>query len=202
MKNPIAHPALSRGVALALLLGLAGLVYFGMIEPLVASYRIDRREIADLQTSYTRFERIAAEIASRRDALAAAEQQRSAHEGFLRGTNETLMAAAIQSRIKSLAVAAHGELTSTQILPTRTEGKLKRITVQEQFTVPISGLAELMYRLEGTAPYLFLDNVDIRLHAEGRRRGAGGAVSQLLDVRFDAYGYAAETPPSRPEDAR
>ena len=195
MKGLSDHPALSRGLALAILLALAGVVYFGMVDPLLARYRLDRRDIEDLQSAYMRFERIAGERASHQGTLAALERQRSEHEGFLRGTNETLMAAGIQNRIKALVVAAQGELASTQILPSENDGKLKRIGVREQLSIPMIGLAAMVHHLEGTAPYLFLDNVGIRVHPEGGRRAAAAAApSSMVEVRFDAYGFLTEAP--------
>ncbi len=187
------YPALSRGLAFEMLLGLVCLIYFGLAGPLMERYRLDRREIDDLRNALERFERIASERAARQSALAALEKQRSAQEGFLRGKNETLIAAEIQNRNKAIAATAHGELTSTQILPSETEGKLKRIRVREQMSISIRGVVLVFHLLESSTPFLFLDNVDIRSRPEPRRT-SDPVVSSIVEVHFDAYGYVKEAP--------
>jgi general secretion pathway protein M len=182
-------PPASRGVALAILVGLVGVIYFGIAAPLLEQYRRGGSEIEALKSALTRFERIADERTSRQAELAGLEHQRAAQEGFLQGPNETLIAAEIQNRIKTLATAAHGELTSTQILPSEADGKLKRISVREQMSITLPGLVSVVHALESATPFLFLDNVDIRPHPDLRRRDADPFEAGIVDVRFDAYGF-------------
>jgi len=181
-------PPVSRALALAVLIvALAGL-YFGIIAPLADGYSATRDSIAQLEDSLQRYQRAANELAPRQAELAALKQRQPAQEGFLQGSNDTLVAAQIQNRIKSLADAAHSELRSTQVLAAQDEGKLKRITVRSQMSATIVGVQRVIYGLESAMPMLFLDNVDLRARpADPRDRS--GATADTIDVQFDVYGY-------------
>jgi hypothetical protein len=96
---PALSPPVSKALALALLLSLLAVVYFGVIQPVIES-RIDQQaEIARLETSLAHYQRIAEQRASREAELAELKRRAADADGLLRGANETLMAAAIQNRI-------------------------------------------------------------------------------------------------------
>ena len=118
-------------------------------------------------------------------------QPQAASEGFLQGTNEALVAAQIQNRVKALSEAARGELKSTQVLPAQDEGKYRRITIRVQLTLDLPAAQSLIYGVETASPLLFLDNLDMRAHIAERRRdrSAPGSDDGMLDLRFDVYGY-------------
>lgn len=180
-------PAISRALALALLFALLLLLFTGIVHPLFSAY-------ADARSAAVQWrEAIAhAEATSRNPAALQAEvaqikaRQRSA-VGFLHSTNNALAAAELQDRLKMLVESVHGELRSTQILPARDEGKVRRITIRGQISTDIAGLQRVFYQLESTEPMLFLDNVEIRPRRTWRLRAAsedGG-----IEAQFDLYGY-------------
>jgi len=182
-------PLASRPLALAILVLLASAAYFTVAAPLVAADAANRRQIAELRSELVRFERIAGERAGRKAELAALERQRAMQEGFLQGSNDTLIAAEIQNRIKTLVASGQGELASTQILPSATDGKLKRISVRGLIAIPLPGLVRVFHNLESATPFLFVDNVEIRPRLNPRRRGLEAVDAGILEVRFDTYGF-------------
>lgn len=182
-------PAASRLLAVLILLGAIGLIYLGGVEPLLDDYRGTRAAIADREAAIARFRRVAAELPQRRAQLAALRQRQAASEGFLQGTNDALVAAQIQNRIKALVEAAHGELKSTQVLPVQDEGKYRRITIRVQMMLNTEAAQRVLYGVETASPLLFLDNLDLRTHAGADRRRERAAEDPALDVRLDVYGY-------------
>ena len=184
-------PIAGRLLAVLILVGALALVYLGAVQPLIDEYQATRDQNADLQAATERFQRVAAEVPARRAQLAALRQRQAASEGFLQGTNEALVAAQIQNRVKALAEGGRGELKSTQVLPAQDEGKYRRITIRVQLTLDLPAAQSLIYGIETTSPLLFLDNLDMRAHVAERRRdrGAPGSDDSMLDLRFDVYGY-------------
>jgi general secretion pathway protein M len=191
MMMPALSPSVSKALALTLLLGFVAVAYFGIVQPVIES-RIDQQEeIARLEASLVRYQRIAEQRNSREAELAELKRRAADADGLLRGTNETLMAAAIQNRIKALVDAAHGELKSMQIMPPQADGPLRRITVRGQIAMTVEAAQRVFYDLEDGEPVLFLDNVGIRSREETRHRERADG---MLEVNLDVYGYAQPQP--------
>ncbi len=182
------RPLGERLLALAILLGVLVLAYVGVVRPLLDDYRATQASIEDAREAIARFQRVAAELPARRAELAAVRQRRAASEGFLQGTNDALVAAQIQNRIKALTETARGELKSTQVLPVQEDGKYRRITVRAQMTLDLAAAQSVLYGIETGAPLLFLENLDMRARSADRRRERVPD-DVLLEVRFDVYGY-------------
>jgi general secretion pathway protein M len=180
-------PTTHRALALAILFGLISAGYYGVVEPVADAYQATQTSIAQLRSMLERYERLGRDLDRRKAELAALKQQQTVEDGFLRGTNETLVAAEIQNRIKSLAESTKGELRSTQILPPQEEGKFHRITVRGQMAVRLAAAQRVFYGLETSSPSLFLDNVNLRARRERRRDESSD--DPVLDIRFDVYGY-------------
>ena len=182
-------PAISRALALALLFAVVAIAYFCVVQPIIESGADQREEVARLEDSLARYRRIAEQRASREAELAELKRRAATEDGLLRGANETLMAAAIQNRIKALVDAAHGELKSMQILPPQADGRLRRITVRGQIAMTVETAQRVFHDLESGEPLLFLDNIGIRSREETRRRRERTEDS-MLDIHLDVYGYA------------
>jgi len=187
--NGALSPPVRRGLAVAILLVLVAALYFGVVQPLVDNYLADRQKIAQLKDAVARYRRAAEELPARQAELAALARDPASAAGFLQGTNDTLMAAQIQNRIKSLSDAAKVDLRTSQVLPSAEEGKLKRIAVREQLTGTIGGILAVFHGLESAAaPSLFLDNLSMRTRPVATRPNAPAA-DAVIDVQFDVYGY-------------
>jgi general secretion pathway protein M len=186
-------PPISRALALALLVGAIAIAYLCVVQPIIESGADQRAEISRLEESLTRYRRIAEQRAAREAELAELKQRAATEDGLLRGANETLMAAAIQNRIKALVDAAHGELKSIQILPPQADGRLRRITVRGQIAMTVEAAQRVFHDLESGEPLLFLDNVGIRSREETRRRRER-TEDGMLDIRLDVYGYTQPQP--------
>jgi Tfp pilus assembly protein PilO len=183
-------PVAGRLLAVLILVAATVLVYLGAVQPLIGDYQATRDQTEDMQAALERFQHVAAEVPARRAQLAALRQRQAASEGFLQGTNDALVAARIQNRVKALTEVARGELKSTQVLPVQDEGKYRRISIRVQLTLDLSAAQRLLYGIETASPLLFLDNLDMRAHIADRRRDRGTNTDDAaLDLRFDVYGY-------------
>jgi general secretion pathway protein M len=193
MMMPALPPSISKALAITLLVGVVAIAYFAVVQPVIESRLDQQGQIERLEGSLARYRRIAEQRTSREAELAELKRRAADADGLLRGANETLMAAAIQNRIKALVDTAHGELKSMQIMPPQADGPLRRITVRGQIAMTMEGAERVFYDLEGSEPALFLDNVGIRSREDARRRRDRGE-DGMLEVHLDVYGYAQPQP--------
>ncbi|HWE72692.1 MAG TPA: type II secretion system protein GspM [Stellaceae bacterium] len=196
--NSKLSPGVSRAAALAILVALIAVFYFGIATPIVDAYQSIGADTAQLQEQLRRYQQTGNNRAQRQAELAALAQRSSAADGFLQGANDTLVAVQIQNRLKSLAEAAHADLRSTQVLPAQDEGALHRISVRGQFATSIAGALQIFHGLEAQYPLLFIDNLDMRARPsttrEIRGRGVDTGESGMLEMQFDIYGYTQKSP--------
>jgi general secretion pathway protein M len=187
MKEQISLP-LRRALALAILLALVSVAFSGIVQPLLDDYRETRASVDRLEATLQRGHAGERERAQLQTELAALRKRQSSTGGVLQGTNESIAAAQLQDRLKASIEGAKGELKSTQMLPARDDGKFRRITVRAQVSLKMAALQRALYDVESAAPFLFLDNVSIRVRSSPRDRDQA-AQDPVLDVSFDLSGY-------------
>jgi hypothetical protein len=129
-------------------------------------------------------------LPARQIELAALKQGQAKADGFLEGSSDTLIAAQIQNRVKTLANAAKTELKSSQVLPAAPDGKLKRIAIRGQISATTAGLLAIFHDLEAQSPSLFLDNVTLQVRPLTLRDRDNPGNGDTIDVQFDVYGYS------------
>jgi len=181
-------PVASRGLALAILFLAIGGTYLLVVDPLISEYQLERDAVDQLRGALERYRAAGLQLPSREATLKSLQGADPGREGFLQGGNDNLIAGNIQTRIKSVAEAAHGELKSTQILPATDEGKLHRIAIRAQLTVTLDAAQKVFYGIESGTPYLFIDNLSMNART-GLRMRAEQDQNPLIDMQFDVIGY-------------
>jgi general secretion pathway protein M len=181
------HHWLSRALALMLLAAGIGIPVIAVVVPVSNDYAATKTRIADAALALGRYRQIGERLPRQRAALAALEQQPGRQVGFLPGSNETLIGAELQNRVKTIVEAAQGQLRSTQVLPPREDGGFREIPVRVEMTAELPAAQAILYQIEAASPLLFLDNVDLRAHPADRRDGSDD--DPPLDVSFEVYGY-------------
>lgn len=172
--------------AVAILLLLLAIGYWGVAQPVIDIFSAEQAALADQSLELQHYRELGGRVPELTAQLAELRRNQAVSGGFLRGESETLVAAQLHDRLKSLVETEKGGLQSTQMLPARDEGKFRRVTLRAQLTLGMAGLQRVIYAIEAGSPSLFLDSVDIKPHP-----GAGQLGSDLgtLDVSFDLYGY-------------
>ncbi len=107
---------------------------------------------------------------------------------YLRNPNPVLAAAEIQEDAKRLIDANGGKLLSMNILPPKDEDQLTRVGINVQLTGGLDGVEKLLYSLETAAPYVFINNLNIRA-INAYIPPNGTAPPLQLQVQFDLTGY-------------
>jgi general secretion pathway protein M len=181
---------LGRLAAGLLLLGVVLLFTLAVVLPVIREYDAYNDAADQLRSTLGRNLEVERRIAELKARLAELRKNQAYQPEFLHGANESLAAAQLQSRIKTVVESVRGELKSTQIVPGRDEGKFRRIIVRAQMVVSTPALQRIVYEVESASPLLFLDNVDVRAQpASTRIRKVEATEDPVLDVRFDIFGY-------------
>lgn len=189
--NVTLSPWLSRALALAILAALVSLVVSWIIVPLWDQYEDAQNALASYVAALSRATPSDSSVAALRAELIRLQKAQSSATGFLGSSNESLAAAELQNQLKRSVDAVQGDLRSTQILPPETDGVFQRVTIRGEVVLTLPELQRLVYALETTSPFLFLDNVDIRAYPTVARNGAPAQLSLL--VRFDLAAYMRGT---------
>jgi hypothetical protein len=151
-----------RLLALGLLTLALGLAWLLVVAPVMDAFAEQSARIDDLHQQLTAFKvRIAMKpVVEMR--LAEIKKNQAAATGLIGGASAELAAANMQSLVKTLFESDAAQIRSAQNLPPTTADGFQRIEVQYDVAVPMTRLKDVIYRLESSNPYLFLDGVDLR----------------------------------------
>ncbi len=185
---------LRRALAVALLVAAVALIATGMVLPAVERFEAIADGVSDTTAALARFSAVAARLPRLEAEDAALKKAFAAQDGFLKATNDSLIAAELQNRIKSAVERNGGQLKSTQILPTRDENGVRKIGARVEITGNADAISRIWYEMETGAPFLFIDSFDIEGRQVPRRDRAGPPVI-ALQTRFEVAAYAREPAP-------
>jgi hypothetical protein len=181
-----------RILAVLLLLFALGAVVRVLVVPIWSTYLGNRDAIAQSEDNIARYSRLSTQIGALQLVVGELEQADNLDRYVLLQESEPLAAAALQARMKSVVTSSGGTLTSTQVLPTETEQGFKRVIINVRMAVSTDALQRVLYELENNLPYLLTDDIVILSRGARKRRRTTQSVD-LLDVRFNLYGYMRDT---------
>ena len=160
MIRPLA--LLSRLLAIALLVLLVAGAYLMGINPLVASYRANEVAIAEAQALLGRFGSMATGQHDLEQRVEELTELHASEPYYLTRETDALAAVELQNRVSEAINKNGGTIRSIQPLPSEKEDEFQRVTLRVQLTTTIESLFHIVYELETTQPFLFLDNVEIK----------------------------------------
>jgi len=178
-----------RALAVALLLAVAAVIATGIVLPAIAQFEALAGSVAESEAALQRFTAVGSRLPRLEAEDAALKRAFATQGGFLRATNDSLIAAELQDRIKRVVEQNGAQLRSTQILPAREENGFRKVTARVDIVGNSDAIERIWYAMETGAPFLFIDNFDI----EGRPlpphdRSLRPAIE--LQTRFELSAYA------------
>lgn len=179
-------PKQSRILAIALLLTLLGLAATAVAVPVMLLHGHYDQALESLTDRLSRYRKIAAMRPDIEAQLKAAQTDASSRF-YLKNSGPSLAAAEIQDIAKGVIETRGCKLTSMQVLPHKDEEGYRQITVNVQLSGSFHALHEVLYELENSRPYLFLDNASIRSPLGFAQRNTS---DPELYAQFDLVGYA------------
>ncbi|HUK60140.1 MAG TPA: type II secretion system protein GspM [Stellaceae bacterium] len=179
---------LRRALALALFVAALVLVAMGVVWPAIASFDTLAASVVDSEAALQRFTAVAARLPRLEAENATLKRAFATQGGFLQATNESLIAAELQNRIKRAVEANGGQLKSTQILPIADENGMRRVTARVEVQGNTAALQRIWYEMETGTPYLFINTFDIE--SRQVRRDRTGPPAYEISARFELSAYA------------
>lgn len=179
---------ISRTLALLVLLGALFGCYRLVVAPIVSAYKTEAQSMERSLMLLRRYRVIAAQGEELAEAVAAREKMAGENATYVYGRNGALAAAALQDHVASVIAQAGGELRSTQVLPSEPVDAVVAVTrsrLRLHLDVDVEGLERLLYDLETSSPYLFIEQITIQTQARH-----DDPEQQRLVVSLDVYGYA------------
>ncbi len=181
---------LRRLLAVMLLLLIPLLAWFAVGDPLRANFVLEREKIATYRDDLGRFEAIAARLKVYQSDLRSLKQDPELARAILRADSETLAAADLQQRIKSVVEGQGGSLVSTQVLDTLPAAPFSQIRINMRMLLSVPVLQQVLHEIEKQRPYLIVRQLLIsNRNRAGRRKAAQMQLIESLDVRITIGGY-------------
>ena len=179
-----------RALAVAVLVGILGIVLAVILVPVVLLHRHYDQAIADLDDRVGRYRRVAAQAPEYRKALEAM-RDRDARRFLLKNTAPNLAGAELQELVRAAVEGNGGRITTSQNQPPRDEGHFRQIGVNVQFFANTPNLQKILYALETQQPYLMVENLTARpLNAFRGYRPAPGQEPEV-NLQIDVAAFAA-----------
>ena len=184
-----------RLLALALLLGVLGLIYLLVVHPLFTQplQAVDDR-IADLRDRDARVRALLEQAPQITKRLAELDTRGSASGFLAEPTTELATAALIQQleRVVDEVTPGNRGCAITNRAPLSGEppaGRYRRVTVQVRLRCGNGEALAVLHALESARPYLFVDALNISSQRYFAIPGNNPPQEGGLDVSFDLYGY-------------
>lgn len=174
-----------RWYALGLLSLILLLIIFVAIVPLVSTWLDYHEQKQDLSFRLQRAQNIVAKKDTVFERVESIKQQYQDQHYFSSHKTVSLASAELQKFIKKSIIEADGQLTSTQVLPSKTTDGFHRVTVKVRMTGDIETLRTILHEIESSTPVMTVDQIDIRPVRGKRNRKTRKIVSSnKLNVNF------------------
>jgi general secretion pathway protein M len=178
----------SRAAALTLLAFMVGAAYLVLVAPVIEAYRSTGEATRHALEQLARYEQISRTTPNRKAQLERLAQRQARSGIYLAGETDALAAATLQEDVGAKIERNGGKLRSIQILPVKTDGDFKQVSVRVQLTATLGSFARILHALESGKPYVFIDNLDVK-NRRARKASKDQQDDPELIIRFDLYGY-------------
>ena len=160
-----------------------------LVMPVQAFFAERDANIASQRALLARFAAIAAQQ-TRVEAVAREADAQVEHGEFLAGSNEGVIVADLQTRLKSIAEAAGARPRSVQSLPPKTRDEVRYVGARLDVYGPLAAIQRTLHAVEAGTPFLFVDAAAVRVAPPINTQVLPSAAPQepVIDAQFDVFG--------------
>ena len=154
-----------RGQVLALGIAClaAGLIWFGLVDPLRSWFNDRDALLEQRQALLHRMRDVAATLPALRASASHAGRDDTLATMWLPGASDALAAADLQERVQKMASTAGVSLTAVETLPATSTDNQHRVSLRISLNAPWPVLMELLRSIEQSPTRILID--DVHLHA-------------------------------------
>lgn len=159
-----------------------------VISPIIEAFGDLKETIARSQRLVSEFEARGAAVPDLRTQLDQVRKMQLAETGYVEGANPAAASSALQATARRVLETNGATLRSLQALPPAPDGTAQRIAIRIDATIPGTRLLDLLYEFRISAPWLFADNVDLRV-PDSVVAASPSAPRPDVSVRADIHAY-------------
>jgi len=183
-----------RLVALALVLIPTILLVRFLVWPFVSTLASSGSTLESTRDEIARYQRLLNELPALEAAVTELERNHPLGAYLLSGRNRALAAAGLQRRLQEAAEKHGVTILSLRVRPPVAEAPLERIAVEARLRADTGPLRDLLYYIETTSPYMFVENLSInvrRSRSRSRGRASTSTAPTGLEINLTLYGLRA-----------
>ncbi|MGY3449874.1 type II secretion system protein GspM [Bradyrhizobium sp. USDA 4353] len=173
-----------RGLFLVVNLALLALLFWGGVVPIEAMFAERDARIQQQQALLARLSSIAAQ-ASAIEGLASETESQFQNGEFLTGTNENVIGADLQTKLKTIMGNSGAQSRAIQSLPRRVVDQIKYSGARIDFSGPLPAVMRAVHAVESARPYLFITAAVLK---SGPALRPGMVEEPVLQAQLDIYG--------------
>lgn len=188
-------------LAWALLLVLPAALGLGVAWPWLERMAVLDEDIDRARDQLARYQRLVATLPGLRAELETVNNNQDFKAFYFDAQTPALAGATLQQKVQDIVKAAGSRLVSTQILPPTPGEQPPTVRVRIQLQGSTDQLLDVLYQIEQSRPFLFVDQVSVRSMVQPERpvapernrqvrRPPNKPESEDLTVRLDIFGYA------------
>jgi general secretion pathway protein M len=170
------RPVVARAAALAILAGLAAILWVGPISAYLDLVSNGGKELASAQQTLVRYRALA-----NASPAALPLEDKSL---LLPDISDAQAVALLQESLKGAAAASQVEIQGLQVLQSDTFPGASRIGVRIRGRADVGGLANLLYAIEAARPLLYPDNLSVQ-----SRSVSPTTPASALDFQIDVSAF-------------
>ncbi len=181
-----------QALAVALLLLVASLAWFGGVAPTLSWYAGRTAHLLEQQALASRMAGVAGTIPALQRVLQQAEPPGGASRPMLEGGSDAIAGAALQQAVGDMAAAAGAPVTSAELLPATAVDRYRRISLHVTASTTAPKLIALLSAVSQATPNMLVDDLSLRPSSM-----LGGAGAQSLEASFTVIAFCAGTAAAR-----
>jgi general secretion pathway protein M len=189
LREVVGWPAAKRRkAAIGLAAVVAALALAIVALPLWLAHRHYDDALEDIDKRLLRYERLAAarpQLEQKLEGVRALDSRKY----FLKASAASLSAAEVQDRVRQFIESAGGRVISVQMGTPRDEGKFKQVPVTVQANANVIVARRILYALETSEPYLFVDSLLVRAQVPPGYKPPPGFEPEMF-IQFEVSGFA------------
>lgn len=191
--NIIHGTALSRGIAIGLLMVVLAMIYLLLVLPVHNRYLSNKQELDHYSSQIANYKAIANSRTKIEELLKTVQPRENALGYYLKGSTQALASAELQAYVRSIIEASKGSLVSTQPIVKGDREPERTVRVSVRMTGSIDSLQQVFYRIATGVPVLLTDDVMVRRGKSSLPRSDKQEDDGNLDVQFTITGFVRES---------
>jgi general secretion pathway protein M len=173
-----------RGIFLLVNLAACVLAFTLVVDPIRALFSERENYLVGQRKTLARLQAVTAQFENVRSAGTDTDNQIRGGE-FLVGSNENVISADLQTRLKAIVETGGAKARAVQALPTKTSDGIRYVGARIEIAGAIQSIYRATYDLESAKPYLFISGATIKPVVSF---GKPGIEEPTLQVQFEVFG--------------